>query len=77
MVGGRLSLLIVRRFFCPGHSSKCGPVHAWIALRNCGVYDHVHKSRDDEGRPYEFVSAGKLIEDFWVEVERIMREEER
>lgn len=41
------------------------------------VYDHVHRGSGDPGRPYRFDNAGKLIEDFWVEVERIMREEER
>lgn len=39
------------------------------------VYDHVHRGSDDPGRPYRFRNAGKLIEDFWVEVERIMRNE--
>lgn len=42
-----------------------------------GVYDHVHRGSGDPGHPYRFDNAGKLIEDFWVEVERIMREEER
>ena len=36
------------------------------------VYDHVHRGKDDEGRPYEFVDAGKLIVDFWTEVDRIL-----
>ncbi len=36
------------------------------------VYDHVHRGAEDEGRPYEFVNAGKLIEDFWAEVDRIL-----
>lgn len=36
------------------------------------VYDHVHRGKDDEGRPYAFESAGKLIEDFWAEVDRIL-----
>ena len=36
------------------------------------VYDHLHRGKDDEGRPYEFVNAGKLIEDFWAEVDRIL-----
>ncbi|MBI4192926.1 MAG: hypothetical protein HY525_20625 [Betaproteobacteria bacterium] len=40
------------------------------------VYDHVHRGRNDPGRPYRFDNAGKLIEDFWAEVDRIMREEE-
>jgi hypothetical protein len=36
------------------------------------VYDHVHRGKNDEGRPYEFINAGKLIEDFWAEVGRIL-----
>ena len=36
------------------------------------VYDHVHRGKDDEGTPYEFVDAGKMIEDFWAEVDRIL-----
>ncbi len=36
------------------------------------VYDHVHRGKDDEGRPYTFESPGKLIEDFWAEVDRIL-----
>ena len=40
------------------------------------VYDHVHRGYDDEGRPYECVDAGKLIEDFWAEVERVMAPDE-
>ena len=35
-------------------------------------YDHVHRGKEDEGRPYEFVDAGKLIADFWSEVDRIL-----
>jgi len=40
------------------------------------VYDHVHRGHDDEGRPYQFIDAGKLIEDFWAEVERILAPDE-
>ena len=40
------------------------------------VHDHMHRGKDDSGRPCLFESAGNLIEYFWVEVERIMRDEE-
>lgn len=40
------------------------------------VYGHVHRGVGDEGRPYEFVNAGRLIEDFWMEVERILNMDE-
>lgn len=36
------------------------------------VCDHVHRGKNDEGSPYEFVGAAKLIEDFWTEVDRIL-----
>lgn len=39
------------------------------------VYDHVHRGPDDEGRPYTFVSPGRLVEDFWKEVSRILEEQ--
>ncbi|MGH6821463.1 MAG: toxin-antitoxin system TumE family protein [Methylocella sp.] len=39
------------------------------------IYDHVHRGKDDKGRPYAFVNAGKLIEDFWAEVDRILDSE--
>jgi len=35
-------------------------------------YDHVHRDKDAEGRPYPFVDAGKLIVDFWTEVDRVL-----
>lgn len=40
------------------------------------VFDHLHRGPRDEGRPYEFVDAGKLIEDFWAAVERTLKLEE-
>ena len=33
--------------------------------------DHWHRTSNDEGRPYAFVSVEKLLEDFFTEVERI------
>ena len=38
------------------------------------VYDHVHRGPDDKGRPYQFVSPGRLVEDFWNEVSRVLGE---
>jgi hypothetical protein len=35
-------------------------------------YDHKHSHPDDPGRPYEFVTAAQLVEDFWKEVDRIL-----
>ncbi|WP_293907632.1 DUF6516 family protein [Phenylobacterium sp.] len=38
------------------------------------AFDHWHRSRSDEGRPYVFQSALKLVEDFLAEVERVLAE---
>ena len=38
------------------------------------AFDHWHRDATDEGRPYRFVSAEKLITDFFDEVERILKE---
>jgi hypothetical protein len=31
--------------------------------------DHWHRDRSDKGRPYDFVSIGQLLEDFFHQVE--------
>jgi hypothetical protein len=36
--------------------------------------DHWHRTENDPGRPYGFVSAEKLIDDFFDEIERVLRE---
>jgi len=33
--------------------------------------DHWHRTKNDEGRPYTFVSAAQLLDDFFAGVERI------
>ncbi|MDR3490795.1 MAG: DUF6516 family protein [Gammaproteobacteria bacterium] len=38
------------------------------------VYDHWHRDESDEGRPYHYVNAGKLIEDFWHQVSKILKQ---
>jgi hypothetical protein len=37
-------------------------------------YDHWHRDETDQGQPYEFVSAEKLITDFFDEIERILKD---
>lgn len=37
------------------------------------IWDHKHERKIIE--PYEFESAGQLLEDFWCDVEKIMTEE--
>jgi hypothetical protein len=34
--------------------------------------DHVHRGAHDAGRPYEFNGAGRLLEDFWIAVDRML-----
>lgn len=36
--------------------------------------DHWHRTENDEGRPYTFISAEKLLDDFQREVERVLTE---
>jgi hypothetical protein len=36
--------------------------------------DHWHRTEKDSGRPYEFKDAETLIDDFFDEVERVLRE---
>ena len=51
-----------------------------IAQRGPGrrrvVYDHWHRTSDDEGRPYVFTTALKLLDDFWREVKRTLDEKD-
>jgi hypothetical protein len=34
-----------------------------------------HRTSGDKGRPYEFVSVERLLEDFFGEAERVLREQ--
>jgi len=36
------------------------------------TYDHWHRDETDEGRPYHYKNAGKLLEDFWKKVEEVL-----
>lgn len=40
------------------------------------TYDHWHRNENDDGQPYHYQNAGKLIEDFWKEVENILKKYE-
>lgn len=42
--------------------------------KRAGSVDHWHRTESDEGRPYTFESAEKLLDDFQREVERVLRE---
>jgi hypothetical protein len=34
------------------------------------TFDHMHYDENDRGRPYNYTTAGKLLEDFWKEVDK-------
>lgn len=38
------------------------------------AYDHWHRDEHDAGRPYGFTTASQLLDDFWREVMRVMKE---
>jgi len=38
------------------------------------AYDHWHRYEGDPGRPYKFTTAWRLLDDFWTEVKRVMKE---
>ena len=38
------------------------------------TYDHLHRGPKDAGVPYTYVSAGKLVEDFWQAVFKALEE---
>jgi len=37
-------------------------------------YDHRHRHAADKGIPYEFRSAAQLLEDFFAEVDKVLKE---
>lgn len=37
------------------------------------THDHWHRDESDAGFPYDYKNAGKLLEDFWTQVEKIMQ----
>lgn len=42
--------------------------------RRSETADHWHRDRSDKGRPYNFESPQKLLDDFFAEVERVLKE---
>lgn len=38
------------------------------------AYDHLHRGPNDAGVPYRYVSAGRLVEDFWQAVFKALDE---
>lgn len=43
-------------------------------VRRQTAFDHWHRNEADDGQPYRFISAAKLIADFFDEIERILKE---
>ena len=52
--------------FDNAHSIRAGKAH-----------DHKHIGTDAKGRKYVFQSAGKLLQDFWAEVDKMLIKEMR
>jgi len=50
------------------------PVPGSSLKRQPPASDHWHRTENDPGRPYEFKDTETLIEDFFDEVERVLRE---
>lgn len=42
--------------------------------RRPDAHDHWHRTETDPGRPYRFIDAETLIDDFFNEVERVLKE---
>jgi hypothetical protein len=42
--------------------------------RKRAAYDHWHRTENDQGRPYTFTTAARLLEDFWKEARRALDE---
>jgi len=40
--------------------------------RRRAAFDHWHRTQKDPGRPYDFTTAARLLEDFWGEVRRTL-----
>ena len=44
-------------------------------VRRRSETDHWHRTTGDKGRPYEFVSVERLLEDFFGQAERVLKEQ--
>ncbi len=58
-----------------GYDNAHGVAHRGGRLvERPAAFDHWHRDETDEGRPYQFETAEKLITDFFDEIERILKE---
>ena len=66
-------------YFASGHylkfEVKAVPHRGGRHVRRRPEADHWHRAMGDKGRPYEFVSVERLLEDFFGEAERVLREQ--
>ncbi|MBA2657785.1 MAG: hypothetical protein H0U70_12520 [Tatlockia sp.] len=53
--------------FDNSHEIKFGAKRGVAPIR---TYDHWHFDENDQGKPYRYINAGKLLEDFWNEVDK-------
>ena len=63
--------------FDNAHEVEYGGKHMVSPKRR---FDHWHVDEHDKGRPYHYVNAGRLVEDFWMEVEKrltLLKEDEK
>lgn len=61
-----------------GYDNAHGAPHrARKLVRRQVEFDHWHRDETDEGRPYRFVSAEVLVADFFDEIARILKEQNR
>lgn len=56
--------------FDNAHAVKSGK---YSKYRERKAYDHRHRHANDEGVPYEFISAYQLLKDFWIEVDKTLK----
>lgn len=54
------------------HAAKPGKAFKYTGQRR--PYDHRHRAAKDKGVPYRFASPQQLLEDFFAEVDRVLKE---
>lgn len=46
-------------------------------IRNSDTYDHWHRYENNKSLSYHFINTGKLLEDFWFEVDKLIEKLEK
>ncbi|OFX11651.1 MAG: hypothetical protein A2516_02815 [Alphaproteobacteria bacterium RIFOXYD12_FULL_60_8] len=61
-----------------GYDNAHGAAHRGSRFKPTSVvYDHWHRDEMDEGRPYVFTDAASLMQDFFDEIERVLKEKNK